>query len=385
MTQKAAITSYDRTAFMSMTPTIADRWKLLAKAPMLMTLPVSTTTDKKHNWVEDIPFTYQTALSATASAAAVTFNVTAGTGPYFMPGAIVLTNSEIVKVTSVSTDALTVVRAQQGTTGAIQSATGSALYIIGNAQLEGATTPTGTYTVKVDRVNYCQIFQTPVKVTGSDDAIAGPGGNQYEYTKRREEWNHYVLLDKAIKYNKDTKTGAASTLRYMKGLLGWLSATTYAITSSTIGGTSTSTAITKAKIDKFLGILKANGGSEWACYCGLTAYQAVQDAMIANSQKPIAVAGETASTNGFVFSRYVCGYGVVTFIMDQNARTGDMFFIEISDEETTGTIVKYLRPSFYQENAVTGDFKNGVWITEVTLEQRNGSCSGIITSVASGS
>lgn len=386
MTQSKTQTSYNRTLFESMAPLSADAWELVASSPMLAILPIGEDiTNRTHNWVEDVAYTFSTALSAAASAGATTWNVTAGTGNYFTVGDLVLASSEVVRVTAISTDALTVDRAEQGTSAAAQTTT-TTLYIIGNSQVEGATTPTGTYTTRVQQTNYAQIFNTPVKITGTDAAVAGPGGDEWEYQKRRQLLLHYAKIDKAIAENKGSGTGSATTARYMKGLKGFLSSYTYAITSSTIGGTTTSTAISKAKLDTFLRLRATQGGKNWIAFCGLTAYGAIQDMFAANDQAPVSQNGQASGTFGFVFSSYLCAWGVVTFVMDRNIQTGDAYFVEASDPRLTGAILRFVngRRGKFEELAKTGDSMNGHYISEVTLELRNAACHGIITGIVSG-
>lgn len=384
MAQTKSNTSYNRKLFESVSPDVADAWELAAEAPFLNILPVGEDiTSRTHSWVEDVAYSFSTALSAGVSAGATTWNVTSGSGNYFTVGDMVLASSEIVRVTAINSDALTVDRAEQGTSAAAHTTTDT-IYIIGNAALEGAESPTGSYTTRTTKTNYTQIFRTPVKITGTDLVVSGPGGDEATYQKSRHEKMHYTLLDRALCENKAAATGSASASRYMNGLKGFLSSYTYAITSSTIGGTTASTAITKTRLDTFLRLRKTEGGKSWVCFCGLTAYGAIQDMFAANDQSPISQNGAEAGTFGFIYTSYLCAYGTVTFVLNRNMQTGDAVFLEWSDARLTGAIMRFLRRPKYVELAVTGDYEKGEWITEMTLEMRNPQCSGIITGIVSG-
>lgn len=92
-------------------------------------------------------------------------------GDKFRAGDIVMdvSTGEHLRVTSVSSDTLTVGRGY-GSTSATTITDNDVLVIIGNAYAENADVGTSRSSQVTKRYNYTQIFREPFAVTGSEDA-----------------------------------------------------------------------------------------------------------------------------------------------------------------------------------------------------------------------
>ncbi len=94
-------------------------------------------------------------------------------------------SEELMLVTGVSSDTLTVVRGYGGTT-AEDLVDDQVINILGNAALEGADKPTARFTNRVRKGNYAQIFTAAVEVSGSDLAARQLGlADELDYQKPR--------------------------------------------------------------------------------------------------------------------------------------------------------------------------------------------------------
>jgi len=93
--------------------------------------------------------------------------VATGTGVYFKEGDIIKVQDELMYVSSVSTDTLTIVRGYGGTSN-VSHADTLAVTKATIARLEGADYDTGHTTVVTRNINYTQILSEAVKVSGSD-------------------------------------------------------------------------------------------------------------------------------------------------------------------------------------------------------------------------
>jgi hypothetical protein len=109
-------------------------------------------------------------------------------GAYFNPNDLVkvVETGEIMRVVSIATNTLTVVRAVGSTVGTA-AATNGQLLIIGNQYAEGATLQTALTTKEVELTAYTQIMRDPYHVTGTEEAMGKAGGlyTGDEITKQR--------------------------------------------------------------------------------------------------------------------------------------------------------------------------------------------------------
>src|SRR4051812_19723131 len=140
------------------------------------------------NHLEDEPLpSWDTLNQATLNGTDTTFTVSHGT--YFRAGDLILipkslanSISEVLLVTSVSSNVLTVIRDwvnNNSGTGGTAAVTGDNIMIMSNVNEEGSGTRTVLSTTEAKVTNYCQIIKTPWETTGSLDATATYGGPDY--------------------------------------------------------------------------------------------------------------------------------------------------------------------------------------------------------------
>ncbi len=100
---------------------------------------------------------------------------------------------EVMQVTAVAGNVLTVVRRIGNTTG-VALANGMRVAILGNAALEGADAPSARFTSRVRKANYTQIFTATVDVTGTMRAVRAHG-LQDELDFQKQERLRELLRD----------------------------------------------------------------------------------------------------------------------------------------------------------------------------------------------
>jgi len=135
--------------------------------------PKRAATNTIHEWLEDTLLPNSDTVNQTTftpnaqDATAVTVN----NGPRFQLGDLVRPGNapEVIQVTAVSGNNLTVVRRHGGTPASSLSNT-LKLTILGNAALEGADALTARFTSRARKQNYTQIFTATVDVTGTMQA-----------------------------------------------------------------------------------------------------------------------------------------------------------------------------------------------------------------------
>jgi hypothetical protein len=160
------------------------------ETPLLAHLgdPKRSAASTVHEWVEDA------LLPNTDSLNQATFtpdpqnatSLTVVNGSRFQLGDLVRpdASNEVMQVTAIAANVLTVVRGYGGTTKATL-ANGRKLFILGNPALEGADATAARFTSRVRRQNYTQIFTATVEVSGSMQATRQYGvSDELDYQKQ---------------------------------------------------------------------------------------------------------------------------------------------------------------------------------------------------------
>jgi len=150
-----------------------------AKRPALSTI---------HEWMEDslLPNTdslNQTVYSPDAQNATA---LTVQNGVRFQVGDLVRpdASTEVMQVTAVAGNVITVVRGYGATTKATLT-NGKRLFILGNAALEGADASNARFTLRARKSNFTQIFSATVEISGSMRAARQHGiDDELEYQKQ---------------------------------------------------------------------------------------------------------------------------------------------------------------------------------------------------------
>lgn len=141
-----------------------------------------------HEWVEDtlLPNTDTVNQSSFSPDATTDTTFTVDNGDRFRVGDLVRGEAlkEVMLVTAVSGDDLTVVRSYGGTAGEALS-DNMRLIILGNAAIEGADRPETRFTNRTRMRNYTQIFTASVEVSGSQQAVQSVGvADELDYQKQ---------------------------------------------------------------------------------------------------------------------------------------------------------------------------------------------------------
>lgn len=128
----------------------------------------------RYEWLEDTMSPRETTLAEDVSQGETEIDV--ADGSIFKEGDIVLVDAELMYVSSVATNTITVVKGFAGTTDTTHS-NGAAIELATIARLEGADYDTGHTTALDNPYNFTQIFSEAVKVTGSEQVNSKYGVN----------------------------------------------------------------------------------------------------------------------------------------------------------------------------------------------------------------
>lgn len=210
----------------------------------LMKVRSKPAFSSKVEWLEDQLMPRLSALAASATSAATSLTVTTGEGDYFNVGDVVRNalTGEAYEVTGVTTDSIGVTRSI-GSVAAASSASGVDLVIIGNAALQGASTPTAKVVKRTNNYNYTQIFRHSYNFTRTLTQSKLYTSGEPNYERRKKGIEHKRAIESALFYGaRDLDTGGSEPQGFMGGIIEYLA------TNLHDGGG----ALTSTELDTFL-------------------------------------------------------------------------------------------------------------------------------------
>jgi hypothetical protein len=140
--------------------------------------------------------------------------ITVTNGEYFLVGDVVMVESELMRVSVVTGDVLTVEREFAGSTKAAH-ATALPVYRLGKALAEGSAPGVAQQTLTVQLGNYTQIWDATAEISGTEEAIKNYAPDDlmsYRIDKRMAEL--YMMMERSFLHGRafepQTNTGRTS-------------------------------------------------------------------------------------------------------------------------------------------------------------------------------
>ncbi|RSL29123.1 hypothetical protein D7Z54_32965, partial [Salibacterium salarium] len=165
--------------------------------PLLTLLGFSAPISNiKHEWVEDAPYADESKAASSATVDATTVSVEDGTP--FRAGHVVKAGEELMKVTAVDSNDLTVERGYADTTAAaIES--GDVVEVQFVEGVEGADARSARYKKRNRKDNIMQIFDETISISGTAQAVSQYGiDDLYEYERQKKQEELALQLEKAL-------------------------------------------------------------------------------------------------------------------------------------------------------------------------------------------
>jgi len=334
--------------------------------------PARSATSTVHQWLEDqlLPNTDVISDGLIASPSSETsFDVT--NGDRFRVGDQLQGegSSEVMFVTGISSNTLTVTRGYGGTTPEDIADT-QVLRILGNAALEGDHAPTARFTNRVRQTNYTQIFTSGLEVSGSQLAAKQAAvADELDYQKQERLRELVRDLENCV-INGVTpaadQQGSSTVRRTMRGIIP-------SITTNVedAGGV----ALTED-------ILNANLRAVWEQSNG-----GVDTILVGGLQKR-AINGFIASSRGYdarntrfrdMLSVYESDFGVCRVVLSRWVPSDAVVLL---DSSRVDVLPMSGRSFHYKPLSSDGDRERGQVIGEYTLELRNELAHGVINNLA---
>lgn len=314
----------------------------------LSTGPVS---QKKYEWHDETLLTQRTTLAANMTNSQTTATVATGDGLKFAAGDVILLDSELVRVTSVSTDTLTITRSYASSVAATH-ATSVAAVGVGQALPEGSDPSAARANDRVNRYNYTQIFGPwKVHVTGTENVIDkyGLSGNEFDHQTANRFKEMAVTMEQALLYGERLED-TSNKWRTFGGLRYW-------ITSNVDSSTTT---LTEALfLDRVQAAYDAGGNPD------RIVVGSKQKRVISAWNATLIRYNQNEDSRGQVVENYDSDFGRQSIILDRWVRTSDLFGFNRDQAE-----ILTLRPWQFEMLAKTGDAISGMIVGEKGFKLR---------------
>jgi len=346
------------------------------ETPLLDALgdPMRETTSTHHEWLEDELLPNKDAINDstwTDPESDTTFVVDHGSRFRVGDQIQVDGSEELMLVTGISDNTLTVVRGYAGTT-AEALADNQVLNILGNAALEGADKPSVRFTNRIRCGNYTQIFTAAVEVSGTDMAASQLGlADEMDYQKQERLRELLRDLENTVINGgqpESSPEGSSTVRRSMKGIIQHLSTNVFHTGDA---GFPTGVDLDEAKINYTLRkIWENSSGSIDLIVVGGFQKRKI-NAFCADSRtyRP----ADTTFVD--MISIYESDFGVCRIVttrwMPQDAAL-------LLDSSRTGVLPLAGRSFHFKPLASSGDYECGELIGEYTLELKNEAAHGLI-------
>jgi len=346
------------------------------ETPLLDALgdPMREAASTHHEWLEDELLPNKDVINdSTYTDPAADTQFVVDNGSRFRAGDQIQVegSEELMLVTAISTNTLTVVRGYAGTTPEAL-ADNKVINILGNAALEGADKPDVRFTNRVRCGNYTQIFTAAVEVSGTDMAASHLGlADEMDYQKQERLRELLRDLENSVINGGQpagNPEGSGSVRRSIKGIVKHLSTNVFHTGDS---GFPSGTDLDEAKINYVLRkVWENSGGNVDLIVVGGFQKRRI-NAFCADSRTY--AAGDTTFTN--MISVYESDFGVCRIV---TTRWVPQDAAMLLDSSRIGVLPLAGRSFHFKPLASSGDYECGELIGEYTLELRNQAAHGLI-------
>ncbi|QCY64997.1 SU10 major capsid protein [Bacillus thuringiensis] len=332
---------------------VVDEFLLLnpLQTPMINLLGFGqAVTAVEHIWFEDEMFAQEAKTTAAAEAAAT--SITVDSAEAFRPLLVVKAGDELMLVTKVEDNKITVTRGYAGTTAG-DVAEGDVIEAMFVEGVEGADARDARYKPRKRVSNITQIFDESVELTGTAMAVAQHGvDNEYEKEKQKKQVELALQLEKAvingIRYEQGQK-------RMMRGIRSFIESNV-----QNVGGL-------KLRDEHLVNAFRAifekggfNAGGNYKIIVGAT-----QKIAISNFDKAQIRLSRQENTRGQVVDHYVSDFGAAEIVLNNNLPANEILIVDANRITIRPLVTREFSHEFLGKK---GDYMKGMLVGEYTLE-----------------
>jgi hypothetical protein len=346
------------------------------ETPLLDALgdPMREAKSTHHEWLEDELLPNKDAINDstwTDPASDTEFDVDHGSRFRVGDQIQVEGSEELMLVTGVDSDTLTVVRGYAGTTPE-NLADDQIINILGNAALEGDDKPSVRFTNRIRCGNFTQIFTAAAEVSGTDMAASQLGlADELDFQKQERLRELLRDLENTVINGGQPSSnpqGSASVRRTMKGIVAHLLTNVFHAGDS---GFPSGTDLDEAMINYVLRSIwgNSNGNVDLIVVGGFQKRRI--NAFCADSRSY--TANDTTFTN--MVSIYESDFGVCRIVTTRWMPQDAVLFL---DSSRINVLPLAGRSFHFKPLASSGDYECGEIIGEYTLELKSEAAHGLI-------
>lgn len=331
-------------------------------------------TSTHHEWLEDVLLPNKDAINdSTYSDPSSDTDFVVDNGSRFRVGDQIQVESseELMLVTGINSNTLTVIRGYAGTTPE-NLADNQVINILGNASLEGADTPTARFTNRTRSGNYTQIFTATVEVSGTDMAAGQLGlADEMDYQKQERLRELIRDLENTVVNGGQPGSnpeGSGSVRRTMKGIIQHLSTGVFHTGDS---GFPAGNDLEEDKVNYVLRKIweSSNGNVDLIVVGGF------QKRKINAFSSDSRTYGATDTTFTDMVSIYESDFGICRIVTTRWMPQDGALFL---DSSRLKVLPLSGRSFHFKPLASSGDYECGELIGEYTLELKNEAAHGLI-------
>lgn len=309
-------------------------------------------------------------------------SITVANGGHFRIGDLVRpgTSTEVMLVTNVAGNVLTLVRAYGGSTP-FALANNMVLHILGNAALEGADAPAVRFTNRARKRNFTQILTASVEVSGSMQSVPGYGvRDELDYQKQERLRELLRDLENCVINGiapAATPEGSATVRRTMHGLMHTISTNRFTPNTGPIppGGGAGNNELNEAVLNAALRAVWEQSNARIDTIVVGGAQKRRINAFVSSSRS---YAPDDDRVRDLV-SVYESDFGVCSIILSRWVPPDAMLLLDSSRIE----VLPLQGRSFqFKPLASTGDAVRGQIVGEYTVECRNENAHARLTGLA---
>ena len=280
-------------------------------------------------------------------------------------------SEELMLVTSIDSNTLTVVRGYAGTTPE-NLADDQVINILGNAALEGADKPNARFTNRSRYSNYTQIFTASIEISGTDIAASQLGlADELDFQKQERLREMIRDLENTVINGGQPSSnpeGSGSVRRSMKGIVQHLSANVFHTGDS---GFPSGSDLDEEKINYVLRKIWENSSGNVDLIVVGGFQKRKINSFCANSRS----FGANDTTFTDMISIYESDFGVCRIV---TTRWLPQDAVLLLDSTRVNVLPLAGRSFHFKPLASSGDYECGELIGEYTLELKNEAAHGLI-------
>jgi Family of unknown function (DUF5309) len=306
-------------------------------------------TQTTHQWFEDEMVADETTVAGAKLVSDT--SVVVVDGSIFRANDVVKIGEELLKVTAVATNTLTVARGYAGTTAAA-IADGAKVEFMFSEGVEGADARAARYKARNGVSNYTQIFDDSIEISGTAEAVQQYGiSDLYEYEKQKKQLELALQLEKALINGVSYQNGQT---RQMKGIRQFIQSNV-----TNVAGALTMNAVN----DLAQKVYEKGGFATGGDYKIIVGAKQKRNLSLLDTNKVQIARGENA--RGEVVDKLINDFGEFEIALNNNLAADELLLVDVNRAAIRPLVGREFFHKFMGEK---GDYTTGIVVGEYTLE-----------------